>query len=228
MTNATFSITIVFVSYLLHYFVSDSAALRNKLTSRHDAEKSQMQLIFFRRISGFFLFACTALCYILYTKLPFSSIGIAVYNHLNALYYVLAIGGSLLALNYFTARKPGNLSKVPLIRATSWTKSLLVKNALSILFFLLGYEVMFRGVLFLGCLNDFGVVTATVINTVFYSLVHFPKGLKSTIITIPFGIILCVVTFITGTIWAAFVIHIIYVFSLEMLSLRFHPDMKIE
>jgi membrane protease YdiL (CAAX protease family) len=227
MTNAAFSITIVFVSHLIHYFVCNSIKLQDKFINKHGAIKGQTRLVFFKRILGFFLFACTAFYYLLYTKLPFSSIGIVFYNQLATLYFVLAIGGLLLILNYFTARKPSNLARLPLIRATSWPKSLVVKNALSILFFLLGYEVMFRGVLFFGCLSDCGIVTATVINTTFYSLVHVHKGLKSTIITIPFGITLCIVTSMTGTIWAAFLIHVIYVLSLELLSLRFHPEMKI-
>jgi membrane protease YdiL (CAAX protease family) len=227
MTNSAFSITLVFVSYLIYYFVCNSIKLQDKFINKHGAIKGQTRLVLFRRALGFLLFASTAFYYLLYTKLPFSSIGIIVYNKLTTLYFVLVIGSLLFTLNYFTARKPGNLVRFPQIRATGWPKSLVIKNALSITFFLLGYEVMFRGVLFFSCFTDFGMVTATVINTSFYAFVHFPKGFKSTIITIPFGITLCIVTSITGTIWAVFWIHLIYILTLEWLSFRFHPEMKI-
>lgn len=227
MTNAAFSITIVFVSFLIHYFVTGSITLQNKFVNKYGAVKGQMRQVFFRRFLGFFLFSCTAFYYLLFSKLSFSSIGIVVSKQLTTLYFVLAVGGLLLVLNYFTARKPANLARFPQIRATSWSKTLLTKNAIGIIFFVLGYEIMFRGVLFFSCLTDFGVVTATVINTAFYSLVHIPKGPGSTIITIPFGIALCIITSITGTIWAAVWIHIVYVLSLELLSLWFHPEMKV-
>jgi membrane protease YdiL (CAAX protease family) len=227
MTSTAFSITIVCISFLLYHFVSNSMTLPDKFTNRHGAVKGQIRLIFFKRFLGFLLFAFTAVYYLLYSNLPLSSFGIAILGHLSTFYFVLTIGALCFSLNYFAARKPASLTKFPQIRATNWSKSLVLMDVLSWMLYLLGYEIMFRGVLFFSCLTEFGTVTAIVINTAIYSLVHLPKGFKGTVGAIPFGIILCMVTFVTGTIWAAFWIHSIYALTLELMSLRFHPDMKI-
>ena len=73
--------------------------------------------------------------------------------------------------------------------------------------YLLGYEFLFRGVLFLGLIPFTGLNTAIGINTALYALAHLYKGKKETIGSIPLGIVLCYITWKTGTIWTAFAIH---------------------
>jgi membrane protease YdiL (CAAX protease family) len=93
--------------------------------------------------------------------------------------------------------------------------------------YLFAYEFLFRGLLLFFCIEELGVVLALIVNIFLYSLVHIPKGRKETIGAIPMGIILCILTIHSGTIWMAFWIHCSLALSNEWLSIKYHPDMKI-
>ena len=84
--------------------------------------------------------------------------------------------------------------------------------------FLLCYEFFFRGVLFFSLLEVNGVVAAIVITTLLYVLIHIFDSKQEIIGAIPFGIILCLFSYITNSIWSAFLIHIslsaVYEFSM--------------
>lgn len=75
-------------------------------------------------------------------------------------------------------------------------------------FFLLSYEFFFRGVLFYLSLHHFNLLIAIFINAVMYLLIHLFDSRQEQLGTIPFGIVLCVITYNTGSIWYAFLLHL--------------------
>lgn len=75
------------------------------------------------------------------------------------------------------------------------------------LVFLLAYEAFFRGVLFWFCLQYFGLVNSILINLFFYGLIHIMDSKKEILGSIPFGIVLCLFTYYSSSIWPAFIIH---------------------
>lgn len=76
------------------------------------------------------------------------------------------------------------------------------------LVFLLCYEFFFRGVLFFTLLEWNGLGTAIFITTVLYMLIHVFDSKEEVFGALPFGIILCLFSYFTNSIWAAFLIHI--------------------
>ncbi|GAI37228.1 unnamed protein product, partial [marine sediment metagenome] len=72
-----------------------------------------------------------------------------------------------------------------------------------------------------------GVWPAIAVNTSIYACTHIPKGFKEAIGAIPFGIILCIITLITGNIWVAFFIHVLLALSNDYFALYHNPEMKI-
>jgi membrane protease YdiL (CAAX protease family) len=76
------------------------------------------------------------------------------------------------------------------------------------LVFLLCYEFFFRGVLFFTILEWNGLGTAIIITTVLYMLIHIFDTKEEVFGALPFGIILCLFSYFTNSIWAAFLIHI--------------------
>ena len=86
------------------------------------------------------------------------------------------------------------------------------------LLFLLGYEFFFRGVLFFTLLEWNGLDVAIIITTLLYMLIHIFDTKGEFFGALPFGIILCLFSYFTNTIWAAFLIHItlsgVYEFSI--------------
>jgi membrane protease YdiL (CAAX protease family) len=94
--------------------------------------------------------------------------------------------------------------------------------------YLLGYEIMFRGFLLFSCLNEMNILSAIAINISIYALIHIPKGFKEVAGSLPLGILLCLMTIYTGTIWAAFMTHGILALSNEWFSLKYHPEISIK
>lgn len=74
--------------------------------------------------------------------------------------------------------------------------------------FLLCYEFFFRGVMFFFFLEHFSLYTAIVWSTFFYVLIHLFDGKRDIFGTIPFGVILCLFSFYTKSIWYSFVLHL--------------------
>lgn len=84
--------------------------------------------------------------------------------------------------------------------------------------FLLSYEFFFRGVLFFSVLEVSGLIIAIVCNTLLYVLIHIFDSKQEILGAIPFGIVLCLLSYNTNTIWMAFLIHttlsVVYEFSM--------------
>ena len=78
--------------------------------------------------------------------------------------------------------------------------------------YLLMYELFFRKFLF--PYESLGLVTAIVINLFFYVVAHLHHG-KEAIAAIPYGIIICMVTAFTGNLWAAFLSHMMLVYTIQ-------------
>lgn len=139
--------------------------------------------------------------------------------------WTLLLSLMIIPMNYFNAPKPDNLKVYPQIREEDWSFSLLIHSAFSWIIYLIAYKFLFRGFLFYTSLSVLGLWPAIIVNTVIYSLVHYPKGYKEMFGAIPLGIILCYLTYLTGSIWIAVFTHIILALSHEWFSLRSHPDM---
>lgn len=74
--------------------------------------------------------------------------------------------------------------------------------------FLFCYEYFFRGVILFMFLDIFSLPVAIFYSTVLYVLIHIFDSKKEIIGAIPFGIILCLFTYLTGSVWYAFLIHL--------------------
>jgi membrane protease YdiL (CAAX protease family) len=130
----------------------------------------------------------------------------------------------ILIINWINAPTHSNLEMYPQIRKREWSISILIVSALSWIVYLLAYEFLFRGLLFFSSIPLMGLWPAIALNIVIYMLVHLPKGWKETIGAVPLGIVLCILTYRTGSIWVAVLTHIVMALSNEWLSLRAHPE----
>lgn len=74
--------------------------------------------------------------------------------------------------------------------------------------FLFSYEFFFRGVIFFSCLSYFNLWTAIGITTVLYVLIHSFDTRNEILGAIPFGIVLCLFSYYSNSIWPAFIIHL--------------------
>lgn len=73
--------------------------------------------------------------------------------------------------------------------------------------FLISYEFFFRGVLLFFFIENNGLILAIIISTSLYVLIHIFDSKAEILGAIPFGIVLCLFSYFTNNIWAAFIIH---------------------
>jgi membrane protease YdiL (CAAX protease family) len=104
---------------------------------------------------------------------------------------------------------------------------LLIISSLGWIVYLLAYEFLFRGFLLFTCIQSFGIWPAIIINILIYSFAHIPQGLKETAGAIPFGLILCYITILSGTIWPAFILHAVLAISNEWFSIYNNTEITI-
>ena len=138
----------------------------------------------------------------------------------------LVLAALLMPLAYMTAKKPQHRENYPQIRETNWDRKLVIKNTFGWSAYLLGYEFLFRGILLFPLVDALGVWPAIAINTAMYSATHIPKGMDEAIGAAPLGIVLCLITLMTGTLWVAIVVHILMALANSFSSVYHNPNMK--
>jgi len=177
----------------------------------------------FQRMTGFFLFGIVPIILVLIQDISFAEIGITLKSKIPILLWIVGLSAICFLINFFESKKESHLEIYPQIRTPfPWDNVLIFMSSLTLVLYTLAYEIMLRGYLLFTCERELGIVLAIVINTSIYALVHIPKGWKETIGTIPMGIILCWLTFISGNIWIAVFVHVALALSSEWFSIREH------
>lgn len=210
--------------FIAYHFIAEG---RKAAADADDATK--ISTVFFKRWMGvLFLGLFPAIITLVFTDLSMIDLGLGFQNFGTSLLWSLGLGAVAALVNSQNAKKADNLAMYPEVRAKVWSKKLIFTSAFTWSAYLFAYEFLFRGVLWFCTYPVLGLIPAIALNCAFYALVHVPKGIKETIGAIPLGIILCILTAQTGTIWIAFLVHIALALSNEWFSLKFHPDIKIK
>ena len=133
----------------------------------------------------------------------------------------------LTIMNFISARRENFYRRYPQIRVKEWNAKLLINYCLSWCFYLFGYEFLFRGLLLVPLADSIGVWPAIAANIALYAATHIMNGLDETIGAVPLGLVLCIATLQTGTIWTAFITHVVLALSSNLFAIKFNPEMKI-
>lgn len=221
------SIIVVTTVFLAYFFLSNSSFIKNRLIRKAGVDKTKIYWILFEKLVGFFFFGIVPLTVVFVGfKGRLQLFGLSGENILQSFYWVIGLSPVLILLSYFNSKTKENLLRYPQIRTSEWTLQLLVVSALSWLLYLLAYEFMFRGFLLFVSERNVGYWYAIILNIVIYSLAHLPKGMKETIGAIPFGLVLCLISLQTGSIFASFFLHLVLALSNEWFSLKANPEMS--
>lgn len=215
-------ITIALVLFgLLAYWVSiTSVKLKKLFVSRMGEKKAAVEWIMFWRYSGVFFYALlpSAVIFLVFDH-SISFYGVSFINLGESLIWSAALGALVILMQSRSARQPENTKQYPQIKSDRWNTRLVVKNSLGWFIYLFAYEYMYRGILLFGLIDYFGTWPAIMVNTIVYSLAHIPKGNREAVAAIPFGILLCVLTLRTGTIWIAVMVHLALALSNDYFAL---------
>lgn len=190
--------------------------------------KGQSKGIILARFYGGVLFGGVPILILLILKANvLNNIGLRIpegpiYWHLLSIFLISVI----VPLSYFQSRSSSNLADYPQIRNSQWNFNLIFMNSASWMFYLIGYEILFRGFLLFPLIEEFSLELALVINLSIYSLSHAAKSFKEGLGTIPIGLILFVIAWKTNSILYPIVIHWVMALSNSFFSVRHHTDMK--
>jgi membrane protease YdiL (CAAX protease family) len=88
---------------------------------------------------------------------------------------------------------------------------------------LIAYEFLFRGYLFTSLLSLTSIENAFLISIVLYALAHLHKGENEFLLSVPFGFILCYITYLTANVWASVIIHCALAISNDVFTFRANP-----
>ena len=148
-------------------------------------------------------------------------------TNLISFYWISVLGPVIIVMNWFAARREKTFSMYPQIRIKEWDVRLMVTYSIAWCAYLFGFELLFRSFLFFPLVNSIGIWPAIAVNIAIYSISQIPKGLDEAVGALLLGVVLCIATLQTGTIWVAFIVHVLLALSNSLFSLWFHPEMRI-
>jgi len=225
--KAILSILIVIATVLFYFFLIVSKTLINN-SKKLGIVFTQTTIILYHRILGFVLFGLIPTLTIIFIfKSSLKKYGLIFQTGFSSVLLILLFGGLFMLINFMHAKSKANLEMYPQIRAKEWNYSLLLVSAFSWIIYLFAYEFMFRGFLLFSCLNEFGILTAIVINVLLYTLAHTTKGIREFLGSIPMGIFLCLISLYFKSFIPAFWIHCCLAVSNEWYSIQYNQEIKI-
>lgn len=227
--HAIFFIFLALLVYVLYVFTAHSKQIKHKFIEKFGSQKTKIYWILFQRGVGVFLYGLIPVVVsLLFFQINIFSYGLSFENFSDSLYWTLGISAFIIPFSILNARNPNHQKKYPQIQTETWSLGLFFFSASSWIVYLFAYEYLLRGLLFFSCLRSFGLGAAVIINISIYALFHLHKNFREIIGSVLLGIVFCLVTYKTGTIWAAFFAHTVLALSSEWASLFFNPEMKIK
>ncbi len=231
-TRVFLPIFFALIFFVAYWFTAQSDKIKALFFAKNDPDQASIKHIFFTKYFGFISMGVfpTILCLIFVPNISLADYGLTVIPETTMFTLAWTIGLSILVipLAYFSAKKPKNLVNYPQIRAKKWTRKTLFINLLGWALYLFGYEFLFRGTLLIPLVEPLGVWPAIAINIALYSATHIPKGLDETLGAIPLGLVLCLLTLASGTIWIAFIVHVAMAWTNSLTALKHHPDIHLQ
>ena len=140
-------------------------------------------------------------------------------------YLMLLLVLLITLISFFSSKRKSVQDISPELKLKDWYPRHLVLSASVWLCYLFGYEFLLRGVLWFLCRAAFGFWPAMIINLFLYSLVHLPKGRLIAMSAIPAGVVLCLLSELTGSFFPAFLIHSSIAVMIEEFSLYHNPEL---
>lgn len=228
MTQVCLPIMLALLSFIAFWFISHSEQVKAYFLNKNDADTASLKHFLYMKSSGFIVFGIIPLilCLLFIPNMTIEDYGLNFSMKTLGFTLIWAVGLSIIVIPFVNknAKNPANYKIYPQIKSKKWNKNLMIKSLIGWLVYLLGYELLFRGVLLFPLLEQLGLWPAITINTALYSATHIPKGLNEALSAIPFGIILCLLTIASGNIIIAVVVHIAIAWTNNLATVMNHPE----
>jgi membrane protease YdiL (CAAX protease family) len=215
------------IGFSVFWFHSNSAGTRSFFFKHFDGDNRWIFYVAWQKFSGFILLGVLPLlATITFTDYSINTIAWREFDAWEIFKWLVPMTALILALTFFSARSRENQGTYPQMRVTRWKPGLIIINSMSWFLYLLGYEMLFRGVLFIPCVDRFGFWAAVCINLTLYAITHIPKGARETFGTFLYGLVACIATAITGNIVVAVLTHVTMALANDYFSVLHSSEMK--
>jgi membrane protease YdiL (CAAX protease family) len=172
------------------------------------------------KLAGILLFGIIPLATLNNTETDMSDFGLSSGDSASYWYLFILIPLLIIGLQIFLPTKKEVLSIYPDLNPGKWSAGYIMLLMAGWFLYTAAYEILFRGLLFFSCYREFGLATGIIINIALYSLAHIPKGMLETLGAIPFGILLCLVSYFSGSVYLAIVVHCSLSLSTQLITLH--------
>ncbi len=233
MQNAFLILCLVTASigFIIWYAFSSSLRLPVRYQIMYDANPPYVHRILRRRTLAALIYAGIPIFIIFCT----CWIGNPVWSDLNISFQWTgevarwtSIGlATVLVMSFFATKSTSSLEIYPELRVRFWRPSILILSMLSWMLYIVAYEFFYRGLLFQALLYKLDTVPAIVACTALYSLTHYFKLNRLTILSILWGSLACWLVLHTNSLWPAILIHLGLCLSTEWMSIRHHREMYV-
>lgn len=219
----------VILLFFLYYFIAERKILERRVLKPVFQSISGQSISFLSyKLSGIlFTGVVPFVLFLRVLRLPPSDIGLIAGRTFKYWYLILILVLITLVVSFYSSRSEQIRARSPELRLKDWYPRHIIMSAGAWLIYLLGYEFLFRGVLWFLCADAFGFWPAMAVNVVLYSLVHLPQGVRMAAGTIPVGVIFCLLSSLTGSFIPAFIIHSFIAVSTEIFSLYHEPEVRL-
>ncbi|MBT8259810.1 MAG: CPBP family intramembrane metalloprotease [Bacteroidia bacterium] len=220
METPFFSYCLIIIAFLLYLIVSYLYKILNVNNLEKALQKSNgLTFLNLRHSIGILLFGVSFLClHIEYVEL------LTIFNHFS--FNIVLISLILIILTVLISKS----SVKKTILNINYNNRVYIGNGLLYFIvrsiFLLSYEFFFRGVLLFTLIDLFGLVLAIIINTLLYVLIHAFDSKAEIIGAIPFGIVLCLLSYYSESIVLPFIIHLSLSLVYEVSLFNFFKSIK--
>lgn len=221
-------VAVISIFIWLQWAITNSEFIKEFLFGEQLREIDEINYFLFTKYSGS-LFLGVFPCLVCIKLLPhysFSDYGLSSAVNLVSFYWILALGTIIIILNWLISKKKKTHLICPLMLKHEWNTKRISIYSVSFGVYLFSVELLFRGILFFPLVHVMGVLPAIFINVLIYTISQTPKGVNETIGIFLFSLVLCIATFQTGTIWVAFLLHVVFILSNGLMAFFLHPEIK--
>jgi membrane protease YdiL (CAAX protease family) len=226
---AAISIVSVIVLFVLYHILAAKKVFSGLFKKYIHSGFSQESIEFAgEKATGILLVGiCPFIIFVLILDLEPGKTGLTVMRFMKFWYLYLILPASAVLISYLTSKNKNIQAVAPQLRLKKWQLKHFLLTVSLWLIYLFGYEYFFRGILWFLCYYAFGIIPALIINAVIYSAVHLPKGTFMSAGAIPLGILFCFMSYLTGSIYPAFLIHACMAISTELSAVYNNPEFQI-
>jgi membrane protease YdiL (CAAX protease family) len=234
MPDATGWLLISFaILYLAYWLPVESATIARWFRNRWGAHKGALGWFIWNKSHGAVLFGIvfTVVALLVFPDIPFERYGLRLPQ--DGLSYLIAIGVTALLgtiswiKNRKLAKQGASFGRYPEIALDQWHVATIMVDSVMWMLYLLGYEMMFRGVLLGALSSQLGLGAAVGINVALYAIVHIPKGAQEAVGALVLGYVLCMITVASGSILTAWSAHCALAIVNDVSAFAYRKDMHL-